>query len=73
MSISRPRPTTQAQALGYFIKESQGYNSFTEHPDFAPEFGGSLLPKLGLKPGPIHRRRVHGIRARRFPCAAEAG
>ncbi|MFG6488266.1 relaxase domain-containing protein [Roseateles sp. BYS78W] len=51
--VSYPRPVTRAKALGYFIKESQGYNAFTEHPEFRPEFGGSLLPRLGLKPGPF--------------------
>jgi hypothetical protein len=39
--------------LSYFVQESQGYNAFREHPAFQPEFGGSLLPFLGLKPGPF--------------------
>lgn len=68
--ISYPRPVTRAKALGYFIKESQGYNAFTEHPDFAPEFGGSLLPRLGLKSGPFTEDEYTSFILGEFPAVA---
>jgi hypothetical protein len=70
--VSYPRPVTRAKALGYFIKESQGYNAFTEHPDFAPEFGGSLLPRLGLQAGPFTEEQYTDFILGDFP-AVKAG
>ena len=66
--ISYPRPVTRAKALGYFIKESQGYNAFREHPSFLPEFGGSLLPFLGLKPGPFTEEEYTDFILGEFPA-----
>jgi hypothetical protein len=66
--ISYPRPATQAQLLDYFIKESQGYNSFVEHPEFRPEFGGSLLQRLGLKAGPFSEDEYTAFALGDFPA-----
>lgn len=71
--ISYPRPATTAQLLDYFIKESQGYNSFVEHPDFRPEFGGSLLPQLGLKPGPFTEDEYTAFCLGDFPALKSGG
>lgn len=71
--ISYPRPGTQAQGLEYFIKESQGYNSFIEHPEFRPEFGGSLLPHLGLKPGPFTQDEYTAFILGDFPALSAGG
>lgn len=51
--IGRPRPISMTAALGYFLRESQGFEQLIEHDDFPPEFGGALLSILGLKAGPF--------------------
>jgi hypothetical protein len=71
--ISYPRPTTRAQLLDYFVKESQGYNSFIEHPEFRPEFGGSLIARLGFKPGPFSEDEYTAFALGDFPALKKGG
>ena len=66
--ICRPRPISAIQALGYFLQESQGWEQLVEHEDFPPEFGGALLPMLGLKPGPFTLEQYQDFVMGDFPA-----
>jgi hypothetical protein len=69
--IGRPRPISLTQALGYFLRESQGFEQLIEHQDFPPEFGGSLLPALGLTPGPFTLQQYTDFVLGDFPALRE--
>lgn len=73
--IGRPRPISLAQALGYFLQESQGagFDQLIEHEDFPPEFGGALLPVLGLKAGPITLEQYTDFVMGDFPALKQSG
>ncbi len=69
--IGRPRPISLTQALGYFLQESQGFEQLVEHRDFPPEFGGELLPMLGLKAGPFTLQEYTDFVMGDFPALRE--
>ncbi|MCK9687290.1 relaxase domain-containing protein [Scleromatobacter humisilvae] len=69
--IGRPRPISLIQALGYFLRESQGFEQLIEHQDFPPEFGGALLPALGLSPGPFTLQQYTEFVLGDFPALRE--